>query len=116
VYLEGKYLVIVSIVSAIVYDDSTPSVTREVWQCCDTRKIKNLTVVHNNYHQEVRVQFDKGPLIRQYLDTLVKPPTEPSSGIVAYLLLEWTCILPLNGVLPHDAFTNAVLGRFIASF
>ncbi len=60
--------------------------------------------------------FDKGPFIQEYLEALdvtIKSVLNEYPRVLAYRV---DLRFPAYGYLPCDAYTNAVIGRFLDSF
>lgn len=77
---------------------------------------KNLLVVQGHCHRGVLVQFDKGPFILQYLNSLYDHTDSVLAKHRCTFAFRVDLRLPLDQELDADAFTHTVFSRFIGSF
>lgn len=76
----------------------------------------NLHIYHDTTYAGMPIQFDKGPFIQEYLEALAATIRAALNEYPRVFAFRVDLRLPAYGSLPHDAYTNAVIGRFLDSF
>ena len=76
----------------------------------------NLHIYHDTTYAGMPIQFDKGPFILEYLEALAATIRAALNEYPRVFAFRVDLRLPAYGSLPHDAYTNAVIGRFLDSF
>ncbi len=75
-----------------------------------------LNLYYDTTYAGMPIQFDKGPFIQQYLASLNLTIWRALNEYSRVLAFRVDLRLPDHDWLPHDAYTNAVIGRFLESF
>lgn len=77
---------------------------------------KNLTLCNDSPYEGLSVQIDKGPFIVEYLERLHQTIYRAFSEYPRVFAFRVDLRFPSDRPLPADAYTNAVIDRFLASF
>jgi hypothetical protein len=76
----------------------------------------NLHLYYEQSYAGMSIQSDKGPFIREYLDSLIMTIRNALNEYSRVFAFRVDLRLPAYGSLPYDVYTNAVIGRFLDSF